>query len=163
MRNPALRVFKPMLAHGLPMYHIALVRDEAVPYQSPSVEISTPEKVAEVCADMRAYDREAFDVLCLNTKNRLICRVNIAVGSLNATIVHPREVFKVALAANSASIVVVHNHVTGEVTPSGADCALVRRLVRAGEQLGVDVLDSCIIGGGETDSICSMREIGMLG
>lgn len=162
MRNPPIRVFRPMIERGIPMYHVALVRDESVPYESPALSVSTPEQVAAICHDMRASDRELFDVLCLSTKNMLLARVNVSIGSLNASIVHPREVYKPAIVANAASVVVVHNHPSGDPTPSGADLQLVRRLARAGEQLGIELLDAVILGGGDTQATTSLREMGVL-
>jgi DNA repair protein RadC len=162
VRNPPIRVFRPMIERGIPMYHLALVRDESVPYESPALVVSTPEQVAAICQDMRASDRELFDVLCLSTKNHLLARVNVSVGSLNASIVHPREVFKPAIVANAASIVVVHNHPSGSPDPSGADLQLIRRLARAGEQLGIELLDAVILGGGDTQATTSLREMGVL-
>lgn len=162
MRNPPIRVFRPMIDRRVPMYHVALVRDESVPYETEPVIISTPEQVAAVCEDMRALDRERFDVLLLSTKNRLLARVNVSIGSLNTSIVHPREVFKAAIVANAASVVLVHNHPSGDPTPSSADLQLVRRLSRAGEQLGVEVLDAVVLGGGDTEAVSSMRTLGVL-
>jgi DNA repair protein RadC len=162
MRNPSIRVFRPMIERRIPMYHVALVRDESVPYETEPVEVNTPEQVAAICADMRGLDREAFEVLCLSTKNKLLARVHVSLGSLNASICHPREIFKSAIVANAASVVLVHNHPSGDPTPSGADCQLVRRLCRAGEVLGLDVVDSVVLGGGDTTAMSSMRELGML-
>jgi DNA repair protein RadC len=162
MRNPPLRVFAPMIERRIPMYHVALVRDESVPYESEPLEVNTPEQVAAICADLRGLDREAFEVLCLSTKNRLLARVNVSLGSLNASIVHPREVFKAAIIANAASVVLVHVHPSGLPDPSGADVQLTRRLCRAGDVLGIEILDSVVLGGGDTTAICSMRELGML-
>jgi DNA repair protein RadC len=162
MRNPPIRVFRPMIERRIPMYHVALVRDESVPYETEPVEVNTPEQVAAICADMRGLDREAFEVLCLSTKNKLLARVHVSLGSLNASICHPREIFKSSIVANAASVVLVHNHPSGDPTPSGADCQLVRRLCRAGEVLGIEVVDSVVLGGGDTTATCSMRELGML-
>lgn len=162
MRNPPIRVFRPMIERRIPMYHVALVRDEGVPYETEPVVVSTPEQVAAICADLRGLDRESFEVLCLSTKNKLLARVHVSLGSLNASIVHPREVFKAAVVSNAASVVLVHNHPSGDPTPSGADIQLVRRLSRAGETLGIEVLDSVVLGGGDTTALCSMRELGTL-
>lgn len=162
MRNPPIRIFRPMIERRIPMYHVALVRDESVPYETEPVEVNTPEQVAAICADMRGLDREAFEVLCLSTKNKLLARVHVSLGSLNASICHPREIFKSSIVANAASVVLVHNHPSGDPTPSGADCQLVRRLCRAGEVLGIEVIDSVVLGGGDTTATCSMRELGML-
>lgn len=162
MRNPSLRVYRPFVDARVPHYHVALVRDEAVPYESETLNVSTPDEVAEICADLRASDREKFEVLLLSTKGNLIARVPVSVGSLNASLVHPRECLKPAIVANAASAIVVHNHPSGDSSPSGADCSLVRRLVKAFDCVGVDLLDSVVIGGGPHGSVSSMRSMGLM-
>jgi DNA repair protein RadC len=86
---------------------------------------------------------EVFVILCLSTKHHEVSR-----GSLDATIVHPREVFKPAFLSNAAAIVVAHNHPSGDPTPSRDDLAITKRLVASGELLGVTVLDHLVIGAG---------------
>lgn len=162
MRNPNLRVYRPFVDARVPHYFVALVRDESVPYETETVKISTPEDVAEVCADLRAADRERFEVLLLSTKNNLIGRVHVSTGSLNASLVHPRECLKPAIVANAASVVVVHNHPSGDSTPSGADVQLCRRLTRAFDTCGIELLDSVVIGGGDDGTVSSMRDLGLL-
>ena len=123
--------------------------------------ISTPDDVVDVCGpQMRGLDREHFWALALNTKNQLLRVVEVSVGSLSASIVHPRELFKDAIRLSAASVVVVHNHPSGDPTPSGADLQLTRRLVRAGDILGIDVLDHVVIGDG--GSHASLRDIGVM-
>jgi DNA repair protein RadC len=123
--------------------------------------ITTPEDVVELCApQLRGLDREHFWSLALNTKNRLLRLVEVSVGSLNASIVHPRELFKEAVRLSAASVVVVHNHPSGDPSPSGADVQLTRRLVKAGDVLGIELLDHVVIGdGGEW---ASMRDLGLM-
>lgn len=162
MRNPTLRVYRPFSDARVPHYHVALVRDESTPYETETMTISCPEDVADVCADLRAADRERFEVLLVSTKNNLIARVLISVGSLNTSIVHPREVLKPAIVSNAASIILVHNHPSGDSTPSGADVQLVRRLVRAADCIGIEILDSVVVGGGPNGTITSMRDAGLL-
>jgi DNA repair protein RadC len=124
-------------------------------------QVTTPEDVVALCAtQLRGLDREHFWALVLSTKNRLIRMVEVSVGSLNTSIVHPRELFKEAVRASAASIVVVHNHPSGDPTPSSADVQLTRRLARAGEVLGIEVLDHVVIGDGGAHS--SMRQMGIL-
>ena len=123
--------------------------------------VSTPEDVVELCAaQFRGLDREHFWGLALNTKNQLLRMVEVSVGSLNASIVHPRELFKDAVKVSAASMVVVHNHPSGDPTPSGADIQLTRRLVKAGDVLGIEVLDHVIIGDGGEHS--SLRDLGLM-
>lgn len=162
MRNPALRVYQPFVDARVPHYHVALVRDEAVPYETETVKITGPEDVASVCADLRGADREHFEVLLLSTKGSLIARVPVSIGSLNAAIVHPREVLKPAIVGNACSLVLVHSHPSGSAEPSSADRQLVARLCRAADCVGIDVLDSVIIGFGEHGEVCSMRESGLM-
>lgn len=123
--------------------------------------ISTPDDVVSVCApQLMGLDREHFWTLALNTKNRLLRIIEVSVGSLNASIVHPRELFKDAVRASAASVVVVHNHPSGDPTPSGADIQLTRRIVKAGDVLGIDVLDHVVIGDGGEHA--SMRDLGLM-
>lgn len=123
--------------------------------------VSTAEDVVRLCGtQLRGLDREHFWALILSTKNRLLRMTEVSVGSLNASIVHPRELFKEAVRMSAASIVVVHNHPSGDPTPSGADLQLTRRLVRAGEVLGIELLDHVVIGDGGAHA--SMREMGVL-
>lgn len=131
---------------------------------SPVIErrsVSTPEDVVALCEpQLRGCDREHFWALALNTKNRLIKIVEVSIGSLNASIVHPRELFKEAVRCSAASVVVVHNHPSGDPTPSSADIHLTQRLVRAGDVLGIEVLDHVVIGEGGRHA--SLREMGLL-
>lgn len=123
--------------------------------------ISTPEDVLEVCwPQLRGADREHFWALALSTRNHLLKTIEVSVGSLNASIVHPRELFKEAVKVSAASVVVVHNHPSGDVTPSGADIQLTRRLVKAGDVLGIEVLDHVVIGDGGEHA--SLRELGLM-
>lgn len=123
--------------------------------------VSTPEDVAALCAPrLRGMDREHFWTLALNTKNKLLRIFEVSVGSLNASIVHPRELFKDAVRVSAASIVVVHNHPSGDPTPSGADIQLTRRIVKAGDVLGIEVLDHVVIGDGGEHA--SLRDLGLM-
>ncbi len=123
--------------------------------------ISTAEDVVALCASqLRGLDREHFWALSLNTKNQLVKTTEVSVGSLNASIVHPRELFKGAVRASAAALVVVHNHPSGDPTPSGADIQLTRRLVKAGDVLGIELLDHVIIGDGGEHT--SLRDLGLM-
>lgn len=127
----------------------------------PRPRVSTPEDVVELCwPQLRGEDKEHFWALALNTKNCLLRTIEVSVGSLNASIVHPRELFKEAVAVSAASVVVVHNHPSGDPSPSGADIQLTRRLVKAGDVIGIEVLDHVVIGDGGEHS--SMRELGLM-
>jgi DNA repair protein RadC len=128
--------------------------------------IGSPEDAAAVVREeMRTLDREEFGVLLLNTKNGLIKKCGISRGSLNASIVEPREVFKDAIAASAASMILVHNHPSGDPTPSSEDISITKRLVKAGELLNISVLDHIILGhrttGREQDHV-SLKELGLM-
>jgi DNA repair protein RadC len=128
--------------------------------------ISSPEDAAVVVReDMRLLDREEFRVLLLNTKNGLIKKCEVSRGSLNASIVEPREVFKDAIAASAASMILVHNHPSGDPTPSSEDIAVTKRLVKAGELLNIAVLDHIILGHRTTkrdQDFVSLKELGLM-
>jgi len=116
--------------------------------------LRSPEDVAGLYAEsMRHLDREHFRAALLNTKNRLIRSVTVSIGSLNASIVHPREVLKPAIAACAASIILVHNHPTGDPTPSREDVEFTRRFAKCGELIGIELLDHVIIGAGRYESL----------
>jgi DNA repair protein RadC len=105
------------------------------------------------------YAKEAFFVAMLNTKNQVNAVHICHVGSLNASIVHPREVFAPALLNNSASILVFHQHPSGDPFPSREDIEVTKRLVEAGKILGIEVLDHVILG---EDSFISLKEKGYI-
>ena len=113
-----------------------------------SVRLTETRMVFDACRDMAKLDREHFVVLHLDGKNRIIARETVSIGSLNQTIVHPREVFKAAVHNGSAAIICVHNHPTGDPTPSNDDIAITRRLREAGEIIGIKILDHIVIGQG---------------
>lgn len=122
--------------------------------------LRTPQDVYDLTADLRFCRRERFQGLYLNTRHRLLVRETISVGSLNASIVHPREVFAPALDCRAASVVVVHNHPSGETDPSEDDLAITRRLDEAGRILGIHLLDHVIVG---RHGFTSLKEAGHLG
>ena len=122
--------------------------------------LQSPEEVYEVTADLRQERREHFVGLYLNARGRLLVRETVSVGSLNASIVHPREVFEPALRHGAAGLVAVHNHPSGETDPSEDDLAVTRRLIEAGEILGIRLLDHVIVGVG---GFTSLKEAGCVG
>ncbi len=110
--------------------------------------IKTPEDVSKLVQEtLRDKKKEYFIALLLDTRNHLIKQAEISVGSLDSSIVHPREVFKEAVQASCAGIIFVHNHPSGETQPSREDIALSKRLLEAGQLMGIDILDHVIIGG----------------
>jgi DNA repair protein RadC len=108
--------------------------------------VGTPRDVFDATGDIRHSRREHFVGLYLNTRNRLLARETVSLGSLNASIVHPREVFEPAVRLGAANLVVVHNHPSGETDPSEDDLGITRRLRAAGEILGISLLDHVIVG-----------------
>lgn len=111
------------------------------------LKVTSPSDVANILmVDMIHLKKEHFKIIMLDTKNQIIGIENISIGSLNSSIVHPREVYKEAISKSSASIILVHNHPSGDPTPSKEDIAITRRLYDCGEILGIKVLDHIIIG-----------------
>jgi DNA repair protein RadC len=121
-------------------------------------KISSPEDVYRLLyPGIREMKREMFIELCLDTKNHILKQETISIGSLNANIVHPREVFKTAIRESAAHIIVVHNHPSGDHTPSREDIEITKKLVETGNIMGITVLDHVIIGDGRH---FSMKEAG---
>jgi DNA repair protein RadC len=96
--------------------------------------------------ELSTLDREAFLVISLSTKNKVLGLNMISIGSLNANLVHPREVFKSAILLNASSIILLHNHPSGETEPSKDDIEITQRLVDAGKLLGINVVDHIVVG-----------------
>ena len=108
--------------------------------------VATPQEVATLLHPILAHEPvEVFSVLCLSIRNRIVGYAPISRGTLDSTIVHPREVFRTAFLANAASICLLHNHPSGDARPSSDDDHLTVRLVAAGELLGVEVVDHIIV------------------
>ena len=117
----------------------------AAPNEKPTIE--SPEDVmALVGIELRDHNREHFLSLLLNTKNQVLRVETISIGSLNASIVHPREAFRSAVAASANAVIFVHNHPSGDPTPSREDHTLTARLIEAGDILGIPVLDHVVVG-----------------
>ncbi len=124
------------------------------------ISLSSPREVADfLMEEMRFYKKEYFRIILLNTKNQLISLEDISVGSLNASIVHPREIFHYPIKKSAAAIILVHNHPSGDPTPSREDLDVTGRLVEAGEILGIKVLDHIIVGEGRH---LSFKEKGLI-
>ncbi len=129
-------------------------RLEGSPEQGKKPLVKTPEEVVSlVKGRLKDKKKEHFQVLLLDTRSQLINIAEISVGSLDTSIVHPREVFKEAISASAASVIFVHNHPSGDPTPSEDDIKLTERLTRAGEVIGIDVLDHIIIANTEYVSL----------
>jgi DNA repair protein RadC len=122
--------------------------------------IDVPKDAADAFRSLLADEPcEVFGMICLDTRHRVIAYHEVSRGTLDATIVHPREVFKAALLANAAAIVVAHNHPSGDPSPSRDDAELTTRLAAAGQLLGIELIDHIVIGDGRH---CSFRESRLL-
>jgi DNA repair protein RadC len=130
------------------------------PGRTDRVEVTSPEVAAELVVPFLSHaDREVCIAAFVDTKHRLLDVAIVSVGSLDHTFMAPREVFRDALLANAAAVVLAHNHPSGDPEPSRDDELLARRLARAGEVVGVDVLDSLVVGG---DGWVSLARRGVL-
>ena len=121
--------------------------------------IQTPKDVFDTMQDMQYLAVEQFKILLLNSKNGIIGNELISQGTINATLVSPREIFHKAVKMLAASVVLVHNHPSGETTPSQEDITLTNKIVEAGKVLDIAVVDHCIIGKGK---YVSFKERGLL-
>ncbi len=97
---------------------------------------------------MRYLKKEKFEVLLLDSKGNIISKENISVGDLSSSVVHPRETYKSAIKKSAAAVIFIHNHPSGDPTPSNDDLLITKRLIEAGNILGISVLDHIIIGDG---------------
>lgn len=133
---------------------LALFTDDARP------TIGGPRDVANLLMpDLRYLKKETLKAILLSTKNHVLAVKTISVGDLSSSIVHPREVFQDAVIASAASVIVAHNHPSGDPTPSAEDVAVTKRLISAGEILGIDLLDHIVIGDG---IFASLKERGLI-
>lgn len=124
------------------------------------VKITCPQDAANLLMEeLRHLREEHFVCLFLNSKNQVIGRQTLSIGSLNASIVHPREVFRAAIRRSSASILCAHNHPSGDPAPSPEDILLTKRLAEAGELIGIELLDHLVIG---DNRYTSLKEAGCM-
>jgi len=122
--------------------------------------ISNPQDAAQlVLGELSHADKEHFMIIMLNTKHRVIAKKVVSIGHLHASLVHPREMFKEAIKRSSAAVILVHNHPSGDLTPSRDDITTTERLRDVGEMLGIEVLDHIIVG---NNNYLSFREQGLL-
>lgn len=132
-----------------PVYKtIDLCCEDAVKYRT-GCKFTAPGQVADLFQSLKDECKESFITLHLDGKNRILCMEVVSIGSLNQSIVHPREVFKTALLSSAAAIILVHNHPSGDVAPSNEDKAITKRLAEVGELMGIKILDHIIVGNGE--------------
>jgi DNA repair protein RadC len=122
-------------------------------------EILTPEDVWKLCADIRNSKKEHFVAFYLDTQSKLIERQIISIGTLNASLVHPREVFEPAVALHAASLLVAHNHPSGDLEPSDDDTAVTKRLAESGKILGIELIDHIIV---TISNFSSLKDKGLI-
>jgi len=149
----------PTRPYNIPGFRIALVREPGVKLaERPQIRVA-----AEAAPLLAQYigetDREVFAVALLTIRRRVLGLHTVSVGCLTSSLVHPREVFKPAILAGSAALLLAHNHPSGDPEPSADDIALTRRLIAAGQLLGIEVLDHLILG--EAGRFVSLRERGV--
>jgi DNA repair protein RadC len=140
---------------------VVLENEVSMTYYGMDSIIRSPEDVARLakrCLHMHEEPEEYMYMVCVNTKNRVIGVFEISHGTVNSSLVNAREVFQKALLANAVSIILMHNHPSGDVAPSKEDIDVTKRLMEAGKILGVQVLDHLIIG----DAWVSLKEKGYI-
>lgn len=135
--------------YKIPGFRVALVRESTIPadYNSASSSYAASNILNNLLEDV---DREVFVVLMLNQKNKVIGVNKVSIGTVNAALVQPREVFKPAFLAGAVNLVLGHNHPSGDCTPSVEDNKLTKRLVEVGKLLGISVIDHVIVAGFNT-------------
>ena len=152
---------EPLRRYRVAKYRLALVR-EATISTTWDKRVREPRDVATFLTPLaRGLDREHFWTLLLDGRHTLIGLHLVAIGSLTAAVVHPREVFKAAIAGNAAALVLAHSHPSGDPSPSSEDLALTRRLCEVGDLVGIRVLDHIVLG--EAPAFRSLADDGLLG
>lgn len=150
----------PTRPYTIPGFRIALVREPGVKLaERPQIHVASA--AAPLLAEyIGETDREVFAVALLTVRHRVLGLHTVSVGCLTSSLVHPREVFKPAILAGSAALLLAHNHPSGDPEPSAEDLALTRRLAAAGQLLGIEILDHLVLG--EAGRFVSLRERGVL-
>lgn len=145
-------------AKRIDIVSLKMVKENSILYSNRV--ISSPADSAEIIRDfIENSDREQMIMCCLDTKNQPTSISIVSIGSLNSAIIHPREVYKTAILSNASSIIIAHNHPSGNPDPSHEDITLTNRLDEAGKIIGIKLLDHLIIGYG---NFYSFKEEGML-
>jgi len=123
-------------------------------------KVTSPQEIADIFIPILRDDtKERFIVVCLNSSNKIIKHETISIGNLNSSIVHPREIFKVAIDCSSASIILIHNHPSGNPEPSNEDIRITKKVVESGKILDIPVFDHLIIAGDTFTSFVEKRLI----
>lgn len=144
---------------NISLIRLEMVKDKSVEYEN--IQLRNSRDLANLGFKLLGKsDREIFILVCLNTKNQINAIQEVSIGSLSSSIVHPREVYKLAILNNSASIAFMHNHPSGSTDPSQDDISITQKLIDAGKLLGINVLDHVIIG---DENYFSLMEKGTCG
>ena len=143
-----------------PAFYVAELTKRRYRGRAPKPIRGPDDVVALIGKKLRDEAREHFLVLLLNARHECVAVETVSIGSLNASIVHPREVFRPAVIASAASIVVAHNHPSGDSEPSEEDLSITRRLVEVGELMGIQVLDHVIVARRGVTSLRAMNAMG---
>ena len=145
----------------VPSYKVMLVRDsgESVKMAGKKSVIKSPADMADMFKSyLDGADREHFVIAMLDRKGNILGLNTVSIGTVSSSIVHPREVFKPAIVIGASSIILAHNHPSGDTAPSKEDIDITRKLVEGGKILNIEILDHVIVG----DSYCSFKEKGLM-
>ena len=146
-------------AKRIQILSLRLVREGSILYQTR--RISSPKDAVGIGQQfLEDADREQVIVCCLDTKNQPLSISVVSMGILNSSLIHPREIFKTAILTNAASIMLFHNHPSGDPEPSNEDLSITKRIKEAGELMGIELLDHIIIG--SEDRYYSLKEQGLV-
>jgi len=140
---------------------VVLVKEKVGRYELPK-KIDSPDRAYKAITAITSVEEEAqevFGVLILNTKHKIVAVHEVSRGTLNNSIIHPREVFKPAVLHNAAAIICFHNHPSGDTEPSKDDIEATKRLIEAGKIMGIEILDHIIVG---DDRYVSLKERGVV-
>lgn len=147
---------------NIKLFTLKVVKEKNIKYEAGLTEkITSPEDVYKIATEgLKLHEKaeESLYLITLDTANQVTGLFEVSRGSLNASIVHPREVFKRAIIQNACSIILIHNHPSGNVEPSKEDIEITERLIEAGKLLNIPVLDHIIIGDGDYTSLRSKHE-----
>lgn len=149
------RMKKHIQAKRVDIVKIKMVKESSILYAKRRIN-SPSDGVDLVKEFLQGEDREHFVAVYLNTKNEPTAIHTVSIGTINASLIHPRELFKVAINANSAGILLFHNHPSGDCQPSQEDIKITKRLMEAGDIMGIKIIDHCILG--DSNQFYSFKE-----
>lgn len=146
-------------------YNIEIVQENSKKYEGELNDITSNHvavKAFNSIFNIQNQPEEVLALLCLNTKNKIIGAFEVSRGTINSSMAHPREVYKRALLLNTARIMLCHNHPSGELTPSNADNEMTDRMYKAGELIGIELLDHLIVANGNNEHYSYRQETNIL-